>query len=142
MRLQDNQANCGPAAMKNALQALGIERTLPELEAACKTSATNGTPTNNIIRAAKKIEGCKPIKILETRAGVALIQLRFALQSGRPVLLSWCSSTPGDHWVAAVGLLGERYLVADAADSELVLSLTVEELEGKWRDNKYEGVIL
>lgn len=142
MRLQDNQANCGPAALKNALQALGIERTMQELEAACKTSATNGTPTKNILAAAKAIEKCKPHKVLEAKRDVALLRLRFALQAGRPVLLSWCSTSPGDHWVAAVGMLGERFLVADAADSELVLSLDVKQLEEKWRDSRYEGVIL
>lgn len=142
MRLQDNQANCGPYALKNALAAIGIERTAAELEAACKTSATRGTSTANLVRAIAKIDGLYPVKVLEAKRDVALLRLRFALLQGRPVLLSWCSERPGDHWVAAIGMIGERYLVADAADPELVLSYSVEELEEHWRDSKYEGVIL
>jgi ABC-type bacteriocin/lantibiotic exporter with double-glycine peptidase domain len=140
--MQDSQANCGPFALKNALEALGIKRSAEELEKACGTSATNGTPTKGILKAANKIEGCNPVVIRESKSDVALLKLEHALRHGRPVVISWSTVSPGDHWVAVVGVLGERFLVADAADSELVLSMTVDELEAKWRDNKYEAVIL
>lgn len=142
IRMQDNQANCGPFALKNALAAIGIERSAEELEKACGTSATNGTPTKGIVKAASKIDGLQPAVIRETRSDIALLKLEHAVRRGRPVVIAWCSREPGDHWVAVVGVLGERYLVADAADSELVLSHAVDELESKWRDSKYEGVIL
>lgn len=143
MRLQDSQANCGPYALKNGLAAMGIERSAEELEKACKTSATNGTSTNNIVKAAKAIEGCHPVKVTESRADVALLKLSYAVTSGRAVVISWCSQDPGDHWVAAVGKLGDRYLIADAGDSELVTGVDAGELLKKWRDGKYyEGVIL
>lgn len=140
--MQDSQANCGPFALKNALAALGIHRAIEELETLCKTSATDGTPLRNVVRAAGKIEGCVPVRLMETRRDIALMRLMWALRSGRPVVLSWCSQSPGDHWVAAVGRLGERYLIADSADSELVFSMSVDEVEERWRDTKYEGVIL
>ena len=140
--MQDSQANCGPYALRNGLQALGIERNANELESACRTSATNGTPTRNIIAAANKIDGCRPLKLFEKRRDIALMRLAEALRRGRPVLLSWRSETPGDHWVVAVGVLGDRYLVADSAESELVLSMAVDDLEARWRDTNYEGVIL
>lgn len=142
MRMQDSQANCGPFALKNALHALGIPRSIEELEALCKTSATNGTPPANILRAAKKIDGCRPVKLSEKRRDIALMRLAEALRKGRPVLLVWCAESPGDHWVAAVGVLGERYLIADSGDVELVLSLDVGDVEARWRDGHYEGVIL
>lgn len=142
MRMQDSQANCGPFALRNALQALGIERSAEELEKLCKTSATEGTPTKNILRAAGAIDGCQPVKLLETRRDIALMRLAEALRRGRPVVLSWQTEQPGDHWVAAVGVLGDRYLIADSAESELVMSFAVNEVEERWRDKKYEGVIL
>lgn len=140
--MQDSQANCGPFALKNALFAIGIERSAEELEKACGTSATNGTPTKGILKAAAKIEGCMPVLLREKRTDIALMRLAEALRRGRPVVISWTTDAPGDHWVAAVGVLGERYLVADSGDSELVRSFAVDELEARWRDKNYEGVIL
>ncbi len=142
MRLQDSQANCGPFALKNALEAIGIQRSAEELEKACGTSATNGTPTRGILRAASKIEGCYPVVLREAKRDVALLKLEHAIRRGRPAVIAWCSQSPGDHWVAVVGVLGERFLVADAANSDLVISVEVDELEARWRDSKYEGVIL
>lgn len=140
--MQSSQANCGPYALLNALAALGIQRTAEELETACKTSATKGTSVSNLMKAASKIEGCHPVKILEAKRDVALLRLRFALMQGRSVVMCWRTEVPGDHLVGAIGMLGDRYLIADPADSELVISLSVEELEDKWRDSKYEAVIL
>lgn len=140
--MQDNQANCGPFALKNALTALGIERSAEELEKACGTTATNGTPTKGIYKAASKIDGCMPVLLREKRTDIALMRLAEALRRGRPVVISWCSESPGDHWVAAVGVLGERYLIADSGHSELVVSCDVAELEARWKDKHYEGVIL
>ncbi len=142
--MQDSQANCGPFALKNALTALGIERSAEELEKACGTSATNGTPTRGVFKAASKIDGCNPAIVRETRSDIALLKLEHAVRRGRPVILCFCDSqgNPGEHWVSVVGVLGERYLVADSADSELVISMGVDELESKWRDTKYEGVII
>src|SRR5690349_23329730 len=118
MRMQDSQANCGPSALRNALAALGISRSGDELEKLCQTDATQGTPVANVVRAARTIEGLEPRRIQETRADVALLQLLEALRAGRPVLL--CVDNDS-HYVAAVGTLGNRVLVADSADSELVL---------------------
>lgn len=145
MRMQDSQANCGPFAVKNALAAIGIERSAEELEKACATSATKGTPTKNILKAASKIEGCCPVVIRERRRDIALLRLWGALDEGRPVLLVWCDGegNSGEHWVAAVGMLGRRFLVADAAENELVISMEVDQVAAKWCDEgQYEGVIL
>lgn len=140
--MQDSQANCGPFALKNALASLGIDRSAEELERACGTTATSGTPTRGIIRAAAGIAECRPLLLREKRRDVALMRLSEALRRGRPAVLSWNCEEAGDHWVAAIGILGERYLIADSGDSELVMSYPVQVLEEKWRDTKYEGVIL
>jgi hypothetical protein len=145
VRGQDSQANCGPYALMNALRAIGIMRTREELEVLCGTTMTDGTPPRKILRAVSKIEGCYPVKLREKRRDIALLRLRGALDQGRPVVLVWHDSegNPGGHWVAAVGMLGDRYLIADAADNELVLSLTVDEVATYWTDEGvYEGVIL
>lgn len=145
MRMQDNAANCGPSALHNALLSLGIRRSVIELETLCGTSATNGTPVRSLKRAMHKIEGCNPVEIKERRSDVALLKLRFALQSGRPIILLWTANDPGDHWVAAVGLLGERVLICDSADLELVVALDIDEVCRKWfqvDDALHYGVIL
>lgn len=126
----------------NALAALGISRSAEELEKLCGTTATAGTPTKSILRAAGKIDGCRPVLLRERRRDIALMRLANALRIGRSVVLSWRTDVPGDHWVAAIGLLGERYQIADSADNELVMSFAVDELEERWRDTNYEGVIL
>jgi len=137
--MQDSQANCGPFALKNALSALGIERSAEELEKACGTTATKGTPTKGVHKAASKIEGCSPVALREKRCDVAMLKLDRSIRIGRPALLV---VDEGQHWVAVVGFLGERYLVADSGDSELVLSYTAAGLEERWRDTTYEGVLL
>lgn len=143
MRLQDSQANCGPVSLRNALSALGLRRSTEELETLCRTNATEGTTARNLTRAATTIEGLSPRRIEETRRDVALLVLRHALACGRPVVLlvdNW------SHYVAAVGTLGERYLVADSADAELVVSLAVDELAGRWghatAKRPYWGLVL
>jgi hypothetical protein len=129
----------------NALRAIGITRTREELETLCGTTMTDGTPPRKILRAVSKIEGCFPVKLRERRRDIALLRLKGALDQGRPAVLVWHDSegNPGGHWVAAVGMLGGRYLIADAADNELVLSMTVEEVATYWADGGiYEGVVL
>jgi hypothetical protein len=142
VRLQDSQANCGAFALYNGLRALGIERSTEECERLCGTTATDGTPTKGLVRAASTIEDCRPVVIRERKRDIALLRLHFAVARGRPVVLSWCTRDPGDHWVTVVGLLGDRYLVADGADNELVLSLSVDALADKWYDGRYEAVVL
>ena len=139
MRMQDSQANCGAYALKNALSALGIERSAEELEKLCKTSATKGTSPRNLFRAAEKIEGCYPAVLREKRGYVALLSLEHTVGKGRPALLV---VDEGQHWVAVVGRLGDRFLVADSADNELVVSYDASTLLDRWADTSFEGVCL
>lgn len=140
MRMQDSQANCGPTAMSNALAALGITRPAAECEKLCKTSATEGTSAKRLLSALRSIETCQPAELREKRQDVAMLKLDKALQYGRPVILCVAENT---HWVAAVGALGGRVLVADSADNELVLSKSLEQLTTWWYSGtNYYGIIL
>ena len=139
MRLQDTAANCGPASVSNALSALGISRTQAECEVLCKTSGTDGTSARNIIRAVQSL-GCRGVQIRERRELVALLLLDHWLNEGAPIVLCVDQAS---HWVAAVGRLGPRILIADPADNELVLSLKKQELLERWASNgNYYGVVL
>lgn len=133
MRMQDSQATCGPSALSNALSAVGMARSAAECEVLCQANATTGTPPASMVKAVRSVDGVTPRLIRETRPEVAVLKLLALLDHGRPVLLVVDSSS---HWVAAVGRLGDRVLVADSADLELVLSYTPDELAARWRDGK------
>lgn len=137
--MQDTAANCGPASLSNALAAQGIARTQDECAAMCKTTATDGTPPKRLLAAIMAV-GRKGVVIKERRADVAITFLAHWLDRGRPVIL--CVDQ-GQHWVAAVGMLGERILVADSADNDLVLSYSREELLKRWAEGKsFWGVVV
>lgn len=140
MRLQDTQANCGPASLHNALAAIGIHRTQDELEALCKTTGTAGTSPRNL-QAAIRALGRVPVVINERRDEVAVLMLDAWLREGRPVVL--CVDG-GSHWVAAVGTLGRtQVLVADPADNELVLSYGWGNLVARWgAEGRYYGIVV
>ncbi len=141
MRGQDAEANCGPFALMNALRSLGIVRSREELETLCGTTMTAGTSPAKMYRGAGKLglHGA-PTKITERRLDIAMLKLRHALLAeGRPVVMVWHA---GEHWVAAVGMLGERFLIADSADIELVISMSAEEVAEKWADGGFHGVVL
>ena len=137
--MQDSAANCGPASLSNALQALGIIRTQAECEQLCKTTAAAGTTYAGLQRGIKAV-GRYPVAVNERRYDVARLRLRDALTWGQAAVL--CVDN-NEHWVAAIGLCGHRVLIADPADNELVVSLATDELKVRWGfGNRYYGVIL
>lgn len=140
MRLQDAQHNCGPAALSNALAALGLLHSQTECSELCKTNATDGTSPKGLISAARQL-GRQPHALSEKRGVVAMLYLDAHLRAGRPAVL--CVDND-EHWVAAIGLLGERILVADPADNELVLSYTRAGLLARWcsKTGRHYGVVL
>lgn len=143
MKMQSSLANCGAFAFHNALATLGIQRSPDECEKLCGTSAANGTSTQGLVKAARKIDDLNPVVIREKRRDVALLKLRSAIDDGRPVIISWEVAEPADHWVCVIGRIGTRYLVADSGDNDLVYAKDVAELATKWVDGStYEGIIL
>lgn len=138
MRMQSSQANCGPYALHNALWALGIKRSADECEVLCRTNATEGTYTTALMKAINTIRGTKCKEITGKSLLEAMWYLTEALRGGRPVIL--CVDDEG-HYITAVGLLGDRVLVADSADNELVLSYKLTGLKKRWKP-AYWGVIV
>lgn len=137
--MQDTAANCGPASLSNALQALGVIRTQAECETLCKTSGTDGTTIRGLQGAIKSL-GRTPRPINERRFDVAWCFLRGWLQVGNSAVLCVDNS---EHWIAAIGVIGERMLIADPADNELVTSLAPDALKARWgHGNRFYGVVL
>lgn len=130
MRLQSSQANCGAAAVLNAACALGRTNvSLEECERVCKTSASEGTSIRNLISGAKTTGLSLACEIKEAKEYVALLLLAHWVTVGGAV----CVTVDEDsHWATVIGRVGARYLVADSADSELVLSLSSKELLERW----------
>ena len=142
--MQDSQANCGPVSVANALKSLGINRAVEELETLLGTSATEGTSTLKMLRGLVKIDGLLVRLITESRSEIAHLRLDAALRSGRPCVV--CVDS-GSHYVCAIGRLGTgRIIVADSADTELVLSYTWEDFMQRWHEDgtkkPYWGVVL
>lgn len=143
MRLQDNQANCGAAAVKNGLCALGIDRSTEECELLCGTTA-NGTPPKRLLKGLQTIHELDPAVFHSRNEIAASAILESFLRKGRPTILLVDNA---EHWVTAIGLLGERVLIADGADSELVTSYPTDGFTKRWvnkhsKSQPYYGITL
>ena len=82
------------------------------------------------------------IWLREVRTDVAILRLVASLRAGRPIIM--CVDKY-EHWVSAVGLLGERVIVIDPADAELALSYSVGDLAKRWEGESkpaYLGLML
>lgn len=135
MRFQKSKSSCGPAALANALECLGIRRTEEELQALCKTTATDGTAAASLVKAAQTIEGVRGLVIEEARPDVAMLRLLQSLYEGRPLVVAVNSQKPWDHYAVAAGVLGfgQRINCIDSSDNDLVCSRTIDEFIVWWR---------
>lgn len=145
MRLQSRKSSCGPAALKNALEAIGIERTEDELGALSKQT-TEGTSQAGLERAIDAVgKGNDPIitsnRIYEQRREVAGWAISSTIRSGRPVIIVVDNC---EHWVSVVGMLGESFIVADSASNDVVLYYSLEQLLDRWESDtgRYFGIII
>lgn len=136
--MQSTSADCGPVALHNALFALGIKRSPEELELLCGTSAVSGTYTIQLIAAIDSIRGCNARVISGQSALVSIYMLGEGLRGGRSAIL--CVEDQ-EHYIAAIGLLGSRIVVADSAMMELVITYNDKQLSKRWGPD-YWGVIL
>lgn len=150
MRFQSNQANCGPAALRNALQCHGVSRSEQELESLTGCTAAEGTTPKGVLKAlalvAKDHPNVSPGLISEGRASVALLHLLESIRNGHVVIMlvdEW------DHWVVAFGLLGSgdgmRIHLSDSADPELIQHLTPKSLVERWKGHgrkPYYGIVV
>lgn len=141
MRLQSRKSSCGPAALKNALESIGIERTEDELGLLSRQT-TEGTSQPGLERAIQTIDkgdGTKLTsnRIYEKRREVAGWALSSAIRAGRPVIL--CVDN-FEHWVSAVGILGERFIIADSASNDVVEYMSLSETLDRWDGPGYYGI--
>ncbi len=133
MRFQQNRSSCGPAALSNALEALGIHRTEDELIALSRQTP-DGTSPRGIIKAIRSIsDSTTPLKGLPVRWGKpedAIVGLWWNVsEHGRPTIL--CVDA-FEHWVVCVGKLGKRFSVVDSADNRLLLHYEPDALLRRW----------
>lgn len=139
---QTNRASCGPAALQNALEALGIIRTEAELITLTGQTA-NGTSPKQIIRAIRAIgEATRGDTFAARKGGEATIALWHCIsQEGRPVIL--CVDK-FEHWVACTGYIGNRFVIVDSAELGLVDYYTGPELIERWTgpNGGFYGIIL
>ena len=132
MKFQSTQSLCGPASLSNALKALGRDVSEAAVEKAIKRSgsyrpAVNGTTQDELALVAEK--WAKVVMRGSCADSLAIQFLRGELVLGRVGIIG---VDRGTHWVAVIGLLGDRFLVVDPADDELVLSLSGPELRERW----------
>lgn len=134
MRFQRGKSSCGPAALANALECLGIRRSEDELVALCKQTP-EGTSSANLVRAVATIEGTRRVVIDESRADVGLLRVLQALYEGRPVILAVTSQQPWDHYAVAGGVLGfgQRINCIDSGDNDLYRTRTLDEFVEWWK---------
>lgn len=138
MRFQSRKFSCGPTALHNALEAMGIHRSEDELAGLAGTT-TDGTSEVGLKKAADAM-GVLAGTISEKRFEVARLKLfEHVYRQGTAIL---CVDDYS-HWVTVVGLSGHRFIVIDSADNNLVLFMDDDKLEDRWTGSgNYYGVLL
>lgn len=127
MQLQSAPHGCGPAAVVNALEALGLRATQAAVAKLARTDA-EGTDEAGMKRALRLL-GTRPEEISTQSRAAAWHMLCGALLMGYPLLMTVDRET---HWVAAVGLLGGNVLIADSADGGIIRTLGRRALLERW----------
>ena len=139
MRLQQKDWSCGPAALVNAVQALGkhvSERRVRKLAG----TTEGGTDEHGLMAAARSLGfSASPSSSADAAAAWALV--RSNVLGGRPSIL--CIDGWG-HWVTAVGIVGERVIVFDPTETVRNVqengthSFSRRELLRRWRHRTEE----
>jgi len=114
MKLQDDNYSCGPCAIHNALKALGRDIPVDEIEDLAGTTQRDGTDEWDI-KAALNALGfdAEVIDVDDDDRFWFQILLAVGGDDGHadPVIINTDSE---EHWVAAVGMFGERLIVFDS----------------------------
>lgn len=138
MRQQSHHHTCGAVALCNVVEALRLKPITEERAAElCGSNAIYGTEPRDLLRACRSLRLIPTV--LKTRdSALAYWTVAGALEHGNPSLIL---VDDGDHWVALVGILGSRIVVADGADPGTVTCWTAKELVDRWGP-PYEAVIV
>jgi ABC-type bacteriocin/lantibiotic exporter with double-glycine peptidase domain len=117
---------CGPTALSNALLSVG--RDIPPAACAELCGITpDGIGDEDLERAIELLDFTPTV----VRSWYAL---RGALDAGAPVVCSVQEDRPYDHWVAAIGTLGELIVVADSLSYEVVKTYKRVDWLAMWSD--------
>ena len=146
MKFQSHKSSCGPAALHNALAALGINRSEDELGVLCKTTSEGGTSVRGLLGAIRSVS-TTDLPLLgqalrwrkEDDAQIGLWY--YIAERGRPIILCVDSF---EHWVTCAGHLGTRFGVIDSSDNRMVIFYTLKELVVRWAGPKggYHGIVV
>lgn len=106
MRFEKAEGTCGPVAVFNALEALGLDPSLPKVRQDCGTNGDEGTTQHGIKQAVERA-GCEHSE-LEAGWDDAYVQLHAHVAAGGSAILL---TEEGDHWEAVIGVSGPRVIV-------------------------------
>ncbi len=140
MRYQEESWSCGAAALVNAARALGKRVAEGRVRSVSGTTHDDGTAEDGLISGAREL-GLTATEHHSADSAAAWAFVRSNVLEGRPCLI--CVDSWG-HWVTVVGLVGDRVLVADPANTKKnrsengVLSLLRKDLLPRWRCPKEE----
>lgn len=133
---QTSNWTCGPFALKHALLALGKFVNEHEVSAEAHPEWWAGTDEVRLRHAASEF-GCKLPLIRRRDPEEARKALVRYLQRGIPALLcvdKW------EHWVAAVGVEGNRFVILDSMKAPVANVLPWSTVRRRWRyDRKEDG---
>lgn len=139
---QSSVASCGPCAVSNGLKALGLQvdeaevlRWMDRIRGA-EDPGSAGTTADLMARALAECRFRLRVRKINTPdRDYAVMALRGAMVDGS-VAICYVDADPesddSGHWVAVVGINGRRFLVADGADRELVLSYDEDQFIARW----------
>ena len=128
MKFQSRKFSCGPTALSNALEVHDIFKSEDWLSEVCKTT-TEGTGASGL-RAGILAVACTPVDIKLRDASEARKRLEECLTLGYPVILCVDDWT---HWVALVGHINSKAIVADSASVHLIEYYKWPELMKRWK---------
>lgn len=138
MRMQSGQNNCGPAALANAFRALGSTVVTEDKVVAAMREAAPPTDAPEQDGA-----GVRPLQVAAEKWRYQLVPWNFQVpEIAQRVLVQFLVSPDPrpcllavddeEHWVTAIGVIGDRILVADPADAEIVRPYVWDKLALRW----------
>lgn len=140
MRYQEESWSCGPAALVNAARALGKRVAEKRVRSLSGCTEDAGADERGLIFAARDLSlTATPHHSADSAAAWAFV--RSNVLEGRPCLI--CVDSWG-HWVTVVGIIGDRVLLYDPANTKKnqaengVEPLTRPQLLKRWRCPKEE----
>lgn len=138
MKAQRTGYWCGIASIANALEMLGIKRTQREIAKLCDVTPAAGTDETEMKRALLA-NGVQIDEWHSANRVASYCWLRDCLNFGWPVIL--CVDLD-DHWLTAIGLCGQRFVLFDPSRNTGVEVHDASSLASRWKneDDIYYGL--